>query len=169
MFHQILIECVLKPFLTTSSMSYLEGHELYLAHKYSKAMKVFKQLLAATNPDDVITQSTLHSNISQIELALDLNRRSLTSANQAIALYPSNIHAYIAKANCYGKQSDYDSSVNILEDCMKMLVHTPCDIQLYACVKGELELFKKIQGNIQAGEEEKKGSERRKFEKVTSR
>ena len=134
-------------------MSYLEGLELYSAHKYSKSMKVFKQLLTGTHPDDVITQSTLHSNISQIELALDLSRRSLTSANKAIALYPSNIHAYIAKANCYGKQSDYDSSVNTLQECMKILVNTPCDIQLYNCVKGELGCYKKIQENILAGVE----------------
>ena len=150
-------------------MSYLDGLELYSTHKYSKSMKVFKQLLATANPDDVITQSTLHSNISQIELALDLNRRSLISVNKAIALYPSNIHAYITKANCHGKQCDYDSSVIVLEDCMKILVHNPCDIQLFNCVKGELKCFKNIQENIRTGEEEKRSEINKIENKVTSK
>ena len=137
-------------------MSYLDGLEFCSAHKFSKALKIFKDLLAATDLSDVTTQSILHGNIAQIELEIDLIKRALTSANQAITISPGNLHAYIAKANCFEKQGDIDSSIKTLEECMGILPHTPCDIQLYNHLNLELAFYRSKKEQIIEAEELKK-------------
>ena len=143
-------------------MSYLDGLELCAAHKFSKALKVFTELLAATDPNDIHTQSILHANIAQVELEIDLTKRALTSANQAITVFPGNLHAYIAKANCYEKQGDIDSSIKTLEECMDTLPHTPCDIQLYTHIKGELAYHRSKKEELKEAQELQK----QKFEAI---
>ena len=134
-------------------MSFLEALELCSEHKYSKAIKVFQGLLAATDANDINTRSILHANIAHVELEIDLNKRALASVNQAITICPSNLHAYIAKANCFEKRGDIDSSIQTLEECIAILPHTPCDIQLYNHLKGELAFYRSKKEQIREEEE----------------